>query len=182
MLAVTGDPKVAESYALLRGSRGEECRGRAPEDPETRDCDLRYRAAAELHDGPIFKSGDMEEKWDIYLYDGALYFARSWTGELAYRAQIEFREDATNIVAVTARRALFETDPHYPIAVVDFLIRSHVFGRAVPHPLPESPGRDPRQLALFSFSQYGRRGWYGTFADTTGLQPPALEDAERPQA
>jgi len=182
MLAVSGDPRVAESYALLRASLGEECRGQAPHNPETHDCDLRYPAATEPPEGPLFKSGDMEEKWDIYHYDGNLYFARSWTGELSYRAQVEFREDATNIVAVTAGRAPFEADPHYPIAVVDFLIRSHVFGLAVPHPLPESPGRDPRQLALFSFSQYGRRGWYGTFADTTGLQPPALEDAEGPKA
>ena len=93
----------------------------------------------------------MDDKWDIYRYDGHLYFARSWTGELEYRATIVFATDGAKVIAVTARREMFESDSLYLIAVVDYLIRSHLYGLPMPHPLPKSLGRDPRQLALFSF-------------------------------
>lgn len=175
MVAVTQDPKVAESYATLRGSSGEQYHGRAPEDSSTCDCDLHYPHKGDTHDGPIFKAEAMEDKWDIYLYDGHLYFARSWTGELEYRARIVFHDDQANVVAVEARKAVVESDPGYPIAAVDYLIRSHLHRLLVPHPLPKSIGQDPRQLALFSFSQYGRYGLFGTFADTTRLRLPAKE-------
>ena len=63
---------------------------------------------------------------------------------------------------------------------MDFLIRSHLYGQSVPHPLPKPLGRDPRENALFSFSQYGRHGLYGTFADTKRLHLPASEQAGGP--
>lgn len=42
----------------------------------------------------------------------------------------------------------------------------------IPHPFPLSHGRDRADLALSSFAMYGRRGLYGTFADTTRLVAP----------
>ncbi len=180
MLAVTQDSTVAESYATLRGSSGEQYRGRAPEDSRACDCDLHYPHKGDTRDGPIFKAEAMEDKWDIYLYDGDLYFARSWTGELEYRAHIVFHDDGATVVGVDARRTLVESDPAYPIAAVDYLIRSHLYRLAVPHPLPKSVGQDPRELALFSFSQYGRFGLFGTFAYTTRLQLPAKEHTGEP--
>jgi hypothetical protein len=176
MLAVTQDPKVAESFGVLRASNGEQYRGRSPEDSETCVCDLRYSHKGNAQDGPVFKAKSMEDKWDIYLYDGHLYFARSWTGGLEYRATIEFDEDGATVNAVEARAALVQTDPFYPIAVVDYLIRSHLYRLPVPHPLPKSAVQDPWRLALFSFSQYGRYALFGTFADTTQLRMPRQEN------
>ena len=43
----------------------------------------------------------MEDRWDIYLYDGNLYFARSWTGELGHRARVEFQERAAVVTPST---------------------------------------------------------------------------------
>lgn len=70
MVAVTQDPKIAESYATLRGSSGEQYRGRAPEDSRACDCDLHYPHKGDTRNGPVFKAEAMEDKWDIYLYDG----------------------------------------------------------------------------------------------------------------
>jgi hypothetical protein len=176
MRAVTQDSTVADSYAALRRSDGAQYRASMPDGPRTHECSLHYPHQGESRDGPIFKAQTMEEKWDIYLYDGYLYFTRSWTGALEYRAAIEISPAAARVVAVTARQELFEEDDRYPIAAVDFLIRSHLYGWAVPHPLPKSLGRDTRKLGLFSFSQYGSRALYGTFADTTQLQPPPRPD------
>ena len=172
MLAVTQDSTVADSYARLRGSTGEEYRGRSPEDARTCECDLRYPHKGDTRDGPIFKAEVMEDKWDIYLYDSHLYFARSWTGKLEYRAMIDFHDDVAHVVGVEARKEVVENDPSYPIAAVDYLIRSHLYRLPAAHPLPKSIGRDPRQLALFSFSQYGRHGLFGVLGDTTRLQVP----------
>jgi hypothetical protein len=180
MLSVTTDSHVADTYAALRGSRGEQYRGHSPEDSRTCKCDLRYPHKGETRDGPLFKAQVMEDKWDIYLYDGDLYFAKSWTGELEYRAMIVFREDAATVIAVEARKALLESDPFYPVAVVDFLIRSHLYRLPVPHPLPKSIAQEPWRLAMFSFVQYGRYALFGTFADTTQLHLPAQERAGGP--
>ena len=174
MIATTQDPNIAMSYNALRASNGDQHRDRVPEDSTTHDCQLTYAHDGETADGPIFKADAMEDKWDIYLYDDYLYFARSWRGELKYRAKILFEHDCARVVAVTAPQ---DPDPHYPVAVVDYLIRSHIYGQPIPHPLPASLGRDPEELALFSFSSYGRHGLYGTFADTTELQPPPSEEA-----
>ena len=57
-------------------------------------------------DGPLFVARQMEDKWDIYLYDGHLYFARSWTGELVFRAVIEFAAPQAVLTTVEANRAL----------------------------------------------------------------------------
>jgi hypothetical protein len=177
MIATTGDPAIADLYARLRKSMGDQYRGCVPETSASCECDVRYPHKGATRDGPLFKAVAMEDKWDIYLYDGALYFARSWSGELEYVARITFCEDGAHVIAVSARKALVDSDPLYPIAAVDYLIRSHLYRMPVPHPLPKALGREPRQLALFSFSQYGRYGLYGTFADTTRLQLPERHDA-----
>jgi hypothetical protein len=171
MTSTTKDREVATTFLALRASSGEENRGRSPENAKTYTCDLQYPHSGEAPDGPLFKAKEMEDKWDIYLYDGQLYFDRSWTGLLIYRAAIVFHSQTANVVAVEAPGELVEGDASYPVAAVDYLIRSHLYHLAVPHPLPRDMGRNPRELALFSFSRYGRRGLYGTFADTTRLQP-----------
>jgi len=172
-LTFTPDPKLTDSYAALRRSKGEEHRGAPPEQEAICPCDLRYAHSGEVEDGPLFKAEVMEDKWDIYLYDNYLYFARSWTGSLEYRARITFDGREAHVVAVEARRELVEGDPRYAVAAVDFLIRSHLYGQPIPHPLPRSAGEDPRALALLSFSMYGRKGLFGTFADTTQIRVPA---------
>lgn len=174
MLSATQNPGIAESFVALRTADGEHYRGRAPADSTTCACDLRYpHKEGRTRDGPLFKAASMEDKWDIYLYDGRLFFARSWTGELAYRATIVFHADSANIVSVEAPKEVVEDDPFHAVAAVDFLNRSHLYRLPIPHPLPKSLGRDPRRLVLFSFSQYGRRALYGSFADTTQLHMPA---------
>lgn len=70
LLSTTQDPRAGESYTALRGSSGEEYRGRSPESASTCECDLRYPHKGETRDGPIFKAAVMEDKWDIYLCDG----------------------------------------------------------------------------------------------------------------
>jgi hypothetical protein len=81
-----------------------------------------------------------------------------------FTASIEAQGARASILQVMAAADRVFGDAKFAVRTVDFLIESHVFGREAPHPLPEAyVGRSPQDLALFSFSQFGRRGLYGTF-------------------
>ena len=107
----------------------------------------------------------MEEKWDIYLFNGDLYFARSWGGDLVYKASVKFEQSRIVVTKILAQREGGTSENS--VAVVDFLIKSHVYGVVAPHPLPDTPGMPPSQLAAWSFARYGRRGLFGTRSDVT---------------
>jgi hypothetical protein len=67
---------------------------------------LSYPFNGESKDGPLFVAQQMEDKWDIYLYESNLYFARSWTGDLVLRAAIVFKEKVAAITEVEASRVM----------------------------------------------------------------------------
>jgi hypothetical protein len=169
MLSSTPDPAIGERFLALREALGGEHRDAVLTPATSAECALTYPHRGETSDGPLFKAAVMEDKWDIYLYDEHLYFARSWTGSLCARARMRFSEGKVELLAVTAQEDLVGGEPSYAVAMVDFLIRRHLYRRVSPHPLPARLGRDTAELALFSFSQYGRWGLYGSFADATAL-------------
>ena len=160
----TSSADVAARFGQLRVSGGEHCRGKEPPTPFAAECHLEY-PSKQHGDGPIFLADQMEEKWDIYLFDGDLYFARSWTGDLAYKASVRFHDSKAVITKVSGQREPGTSEN--PVAVVDFLVKSHIYGLVAPHPLPDTSETSPEQLVLWSFSHFGRRGLYGTTSDVT---------------
>jgi hypothetical protein len=175
--SVTSAPEVAQRYMALRAATGEEHCGALPENSARIACALSYPApASPLSDGPLFKSAAMEEKWDVYLHQHRVYVARSWSGMLAYVADIVIGADRLVIDALTYSSSL-DTEPVHAVRTLDFLIRSHVFHTIVPHPLPHGPELNPQRLAALSFTLFGRRCWFGTFDDTIPLDEyPCVPD------
>ena len=165
MLSTTQDPEVAASFTALRSSDGSAVHGALPEDPVEIPCALAYPHSGETRDGPLFKASAMEEKWDIHLHDRRVYFCRSWTGMLALVAEIDPGPDTLHIARLWAPRS---TDAALAIRQVDYLVKSHLYQRRVPHPLPPDLERQPATVALYSFSQYGRLCCFGSFDDTLG--------------
>lgn len=165
-IPVTNDPEIAARYLSLRQSDGREYKGRSPEDSATIECRLAYPYQGEVLDGILFKAQQMGDKWDIYLYDGHIYFARSWTGDLVFRARLASSGEEVVLTELEAGKELADGQPQFAVRQVDFLVKSHLFRRAVPHPLPEGFPEDPRQIAAFSMSQFGRWASYATYADT----------------
>jgi hypothetical protein len=151
-ISTTKDPNIAASFNRLRGSTVEEHRGQHPADSLTASCELSYPFSGESRDGPLFVAQQMEDKWDIYLHDGHLYFARSWTGELAFRATVEFRQKEAVITEVEASRTKVTDDPTLAVRMVDFLMKTHLYRKEAPHPLPQGLSEDRRMLVLHSFS------------------------------
>jgi hypothetical protein len=173
MVSVTSSAEIAMRFTQLRSAKGEHCQGKEPGNTVTRRCHLEY--PFETHrDGPVFLAEQMEDKWDIFLFDGDLYFARSWTGDLVYRASVSFEQ--SNAVVTQVRGQRDEGAAEDPVAVVDFLIKSHVYGLVAAHPLPNMPQTDARDLAHWSFARYGRRGLFGTNSDVTHLAVIRNED------
>jgi hypothetical protein len=167
MISSTKDPNIVAHFMRLRTATGQEHRGQHPADPLTVECYLRYPFNGESKDGPLFVARQMEEKWDIYLYDSMLFFARSWTGHLLLRAAIVFKEKEAVIATVEASRANVMDDPALAVRKVDFLMKTHLYRKEAPHPFPHGIPDDKKTLAMYSFSEYGRWAFYGSFEDTT---------------
>jgi hypothetical protein len=172
---ITGDPRIAESFTALRESDGSHHKGRSPANALRLDCDLHFPFNGESLDGPLFLADVMEDKWDIYLYDRYLYFARSWSGDLRLRAKIDFAAPDARIPWVEAELRDDYEDPVLAISTVDFLMKSHLYRMEVPHPVPEGFSDDPERIARFSMTQFGRWASFAKFGDTTGI--PMTDDA-----
>jgi len=140
--------------------------GAAASEVVTIPCDLKYPYQGEVQDGVLFRAEAMEDKWDIYLYRPHLYFVRSWGGQLIYRATLSSEPGVVRVTQIEAARG---DDSHFHRQTVDFLIQSHLLGKDVPHPLPSTLPAEADQVALFSFSSFGRRCRYGAYADTTRI-------------
>lgn len=177
MLSTTKDPDIATSFVSLRSADGQTIRGSLPEDSVEIPCSLSYEFGGEMVDGILFKSAVMEEKWDIYLYDGRVYFCRSWTGSLALVAEIKPIDKSLRVTRIWASRS---EEPTLVVQQLDYLIKSHLYKLRVPHPLPLDLQNEPKAVALYSFSQYGRICCFGTFENTLG--PNILKNTSRPQS
>ena len=164
MVSWTSDVQITMRFSELRGSQGEHCRGKDVNNSLV-TCRLEYPFDNPV-DGPVFRADQMEDKWDVFLLDGDLYFSRSWSGDLAYIAKTTFENSKAIVTQIRGQREPGSSEN--PVAVVDYLIKSHVYGLVAPHPLPTDQ-TNFRDLALWSFSRYGRRGLLGTKEDVTHL-------------
>ena len=169
LVALTTSPDVAARFSTLRRADGREYIGTEPADAHVIACQLRYPFdAAEPPAHPLFKAAEMEDKWDLYAYGDTLYCAHSWTGDLLYTAHTSFADGDLTIDEMRVAGNVDES-PAHSVRALDYLIKSHVYGLGAPHPLPDRSTRDPEQLAVASFSLFGRRALFGTFDETVGL-------------
>lgn len=165
MMSFTSSPEVVKKYSELRRASGKELPQLDFNAAQRFACDLTYKIDKLPPDGPVFKSRVMEEKWDIYLYEEHIFFCRSWSGELIYRASAESELPALNILTVESNQQLAG---NLTVRQVDFLIKSHLMLATALHPLPAELGRDEEKQAANSFSCYGVKGRYGSLEETIG--------------
>jgi|WetSurMetagenome_2_1015567.scaffolds.fasta_scaffold28023_1 hypothetical protein len=158
-----GDPELAESFLRNRYADGKEYVGLRPEHPIQVDVSYRFDPGREtLPNGALYKAERAEEKWDIYHYDGVIYFVRSWTGTLVHSAECHMENgelEITNIMTDAA--TLDERDVMFFIREVYYLIVSHILSAAYPHPLPTYLSCGDESIVDFSFSRYGKKGLFG---------------------
>jgi hypothetical protein len=168
MVTSTSDRRIAEQYARLRGSDGRDLISASIPDATRVATSLRFpHNGASLH-GIVFKASEMEVKWDIYCYDSTFLFARSWTGDLCFRAAAVVGHEDIHITDIECRRS----EAKVAASHVYFLVATHAMGLVMPHQVPGDTPNDPMVIATVSFSLFGNRGWYATFEDVTRLPIP----------
>jgi len=181
LISTTKDESLGRRFLDLRASTGEELIGAIPDDAITVPEELQYPHDEQaVPDGCAFRSQCMEDKWDAFILDGHLYLSRSWRGDLVYGANISFGAKAV-ISGIQANRRACEGDPRMAFRQVDYLVRSHLLQLPVAHPVPAGVGDDAIEIALHSFSMYGRRGIFASFEDTTKAHPWFFEEGEQDQ-
>lgn len=161
MVATTSDKSIAEQYNQLRNSNGEEYIG--VEVPKSRStiANLEYPHNGNELKGAAFKADSMDCKWDIYVYDGYFFFTRSWTGDLVYKVKAEIFSDKIVLKEIEHN---FEIDSNEAINAVHFLMKSHAFRQPFPHQIPVGLISE-KEIAIWSFSQFGNRACYATYDD-----------------
>lgn len=169
MISTTADKKLESKFSELRRSHGEHINGKLPDQSIHVDCQLFYPHQGETRDGALYMAKEMEDKWDVYLFDGFLYFARSWSGVLVYRAEIVFKQTNAIISSIDAIGSTTNGGPWVAICAVDFLVKSHLYRREAPHTLPPNIPEDDFGIAAYSFQEYGRWACYATYEDVTRI-------------
>jgi hypothetical protein len=165
---------VAQRFGVSRTSDGSEVRGLSVAIAVTAACSLRYPPLPTWRDGPLFRAPQMEDKWDCLLFDDVLTITRSWTGVVVYQCHVsgpigpddDWGVDSIQVAEGAPAEA---TDIGLAVREVDFIVKAHLLGRVVPHPIPPDLGDDAERIALASFSLHGRRGCFAPFADTLPL-------------
>lgn len=172
------NPQTAAVFMALRNSNGADLRDLLPGDGFAVPCNLSYPVEDPI-DGPLYKAAVLEHKWDIYLWDRAIYITRSWTGTLTYVAHLGEARDRFHVERITADRDVTGYSPHLARRQVDFILRSHYYQQDLPHPLPDDLPEDPTAIARYSFHMFGARGLFATYADTTEIHRDSLGPPRR---
>ncbi len=169
MISTAADQRQAIQFRELRNSKGEEYIGKTPENSSHIECQLRYPHQGATRDGPLYMAKEMEDKWDVFLYEGHLYFTRSWTGMLVYRAEISFMDTHAIISSIDSLQVGTQGGVWLAVCAVDYLVKSLLYRREAPHTVPPSIPEDEMGIAAYSFREYGRWASYATYEDTTRI-------------
>jgi hypothetical protein len=164
VISTTSKFEVVGLFNSSRASVGENHRGaKIPNETKT-EASLVYPHNGEKLEGIIFKSAEMECKWDIYIYDDCFYFVRNWSDELFFKAFAEISDKEIIVNKIHYSNGKHSADE--AINAVHFLMKSHAFGQPFPHQIP-NVFSDEEKMAHFSFTLYGNRACYATFEDIT---------------
>ncbi|MBN1266504.1 MAG: hypothetical protein JXA25_13490 [Anaerolineales bacterium] len=170
LVSSSQDQAVVDQFLLLRSQQAERLTGQAPEDSVTLPCSLQYPSMDKLPNGLNYRAEVLEDKWDILHTGEYLYFLRSWTGHLVFRAHLLPAEDSLQVDWIQVEANMLTEETSYSICQVDFLIKSHLYRREVPHPVPVELPDELSDVVLFSFSQYGRWAFYASYEYTAAVR------------
>ena len=177
MLSFTSDKEVAVLFNKQRRSIGEELIDKKLDGSKAIQTNLEYPHNGSKMEGAGYKAKSMEDKWDIYFWNGIIYLTRSWTGEIIYKAYTTVAETNFTITKIEYSENEYTlADQSLVIDNVHFILISHAFGRPFPNRVPKTLITD-KEIALYSFNQFGHNCWYATY-DTildTVVIPKCLE-------
>lgn len=104
----------------------------------------------------------MDDKWFMFMEHHVLYFHRSWAGVFCYRLTLEPSDGkyrVKELIRTNAGDDLPVWTDRYHIALVDFLLTTHLLHQPAPFPLPgdlsdDSPGQFQHHIAGTGNTEY----------------------------
>jgi len=165
MLSFTKDKYVAELFNKQRHSIGRELIHTKIPESKTINVNLVYPHNGSKIEGAAYKAKCMEDKWDIYGWNNIIYLTRSWTGEVIYKAFIDVTDTSFEIQKIEYSPDKYnENDQSLVVNHVHFLIKTLALGAIYPHKVPTVLTSE-KDIASYSFSQFGHNCWYATYND-----------------
>jgi hypothetical protein len=167
--ATSKHEETAKTFLLSRSSDGRNHIGDQPENMTSFESDYIFPNRGEVPEGPIFKALQMEDRYDIYQYNDVIFFIRSWGQKMAMRVEIERLDDGIRLASFQYDTLRYPNDD-FALKTCEYLLKSHCIDMITPHPL--HPKLDPKSefaLLSYSFSEFGRRAWQGSFENTLGI-------------
>ncbi len=119
-------------------------------------CDLRYPIGSCLPDGMLFIPRAMEDKWVIAWRDGAVVFARSWSGETMVTADAILEDQELRIHRLYIEEEMLSAFGD-PVTVVDWIMRSHAMEERLPLPVDEDVADFLYSVPLMAMNVFGHR-------------------------
>lgn len=169
MISTTKDPAIAQLFLTNRQSSGEEYIGFDFENSTSVDTQLIYPHKGGKIEGVGYKAKVMEDKWDIYVWNDIIYFVRSWTSEVGYKAFITYSDNSLIVHKIEIDgNNRSESEQSIAINNVHFLISTLAFKAVQPHKIPNNLITN-EEIAAYSFSVFGRDCWYATYDDVINL-------------
>ena len=165
MVSVTSDKNVAALYTELTKIDGTLYKGRHTDFARITDSGFHVDLTTSLKNGPVFVSSAMEEKWNIYFFDNILYFVRSWTGDLFFRAEVSILEKELSVSRVEYNSRVCSKDFDATRAVY-FLIKSHIFRKPAIAPIPNEISDHKVEIAMYLFGMYGCVAYFASRENT----------------
>jgi len=163
MVSTTTNKSVAEMFNRQRHSIGEELIGCEIQGCQTINAELVYNHNGTKLAGATYKAEAMEDKWDIYGWNDVIYFTRSWTGELVYKAFINITETNLKIYKIEfSPNNYTQDDISIVVNTVHFLMMTLALKNVYPHKVPKTIIAD-KDIAIYSYSLFGRNSWYATY-------------------
>ena len=118
-------------------------------------CALSYPVAPAFPDGLLFAPQAMEEKWALFHRAGSIVAVRSWTGQVAAVARGTRVGDRLVIEDLTTAETGLAGFGE-PVAMFDWLVRTHALGQALPLPVSEPELELLAGVPLMVFGPFGR--------------------------
>jgi len=169
MISTTQDPRIAELFLINRKGIGQQYIEFEFKNGVSTDVHLTYSHDGKKIEGVGYKASTMEDKWDIYAWNDIIYFVRSWTGDVGYKAFITYNDKSFTVYKIEFE-AVGEVENQLSIATnnVHFLISTLAFKAVQPHKIPDHLVTN-EEIAAYSFSIFGRNCWYATYDDIINL-------------
>jgi hypothetical protein len=165
MLSTSTDPQMATNAVSYGSDDGTSFIGQEPANKTTIETDITIPIDGYLAPGVLFIPNVMEHKWAIYFHENKILFIRSWLRQVFVIAQTVQHNNQLIIERVQGKFTEVE-EPAFTIAMLKFILISHVIHEKVPAPIPKDLISSTRAAGMWAFSCYGKMAHIGIFDET----------------